>query len=368
MSALFRKCGLLAVAVLLPLLLSGCPKYALTVQVTGQGSVAVDPAGGPYKKNSSVTLTPAPAAGWHFDRWEGDLTGSASPASVVMDAAKTVTAVFVENPFALTILVTGQGTVTADPAGGSHAAGTTVTLTPVPAAGWHFDHWEGDLSGAANPASVVMDAAKTVTAVFAVDQYPLTILVTGQGTVAADPAGNPHTTGTTVTLTPAPAAGWHFDHWEGDLSGSATPGLVVMDAPKTVTAVFAETLYALNVTITGGGTVALNPPGGAYAPGTQVTLSATPDTGWHFDEWQGDLSGGATWIQVTMDAAKSVTAVFEREEYTLTVLPTDGGSVTLDPPGGTYPYETLVTLTPRATASRYGAAHSPGPRSPSPSP
>ena len=65
MSALFRKCGLLAVAVLLPLLLSGCPKYALTVQVTGQGSVAVDPAGGPYKKNSSVTLTPAPAAGWH---------------------------------------------------------------------------------------------------------------------------------------------------------------------------------------------------------------------------------------------------------------------------------------------------------------
>jgi len=119
-----------------------------------------------------------------------------------------------------------------------------------------------------------------------------------------------------------------------------------MDAPKTVTAVFAETLYALNVTITGGGTVALNPPGGAYAPGTQVTLSATPDTGWHFDEWQGDLSGGATWIQVTMDAAKSVTAVFEREEYTLTVLPTDGGSVTLDPPGGTYPYETVVTLTP----------------------
>ena len=47
MSALFRKCGLLAVAVLLPLLLSGCPKYALTVQVTGQGSVAVGPAGGP---------------------------------------------------------------------------------------------------------------------------------------------------------------------------------------------------------------------------------------------------------------------------------------------------------------------------------
>lgn len=93
MSTLFRKCGLLAVAALLPLFLSGCPKYALTVQVTGQGSVAVDPAGGPYKKNTTVTLTPAPAAGWHFDRWEGDLSGTANPAPLVMDAAKTVTAV-----------------------------------------------------------------------------------------------------------------------------------------------------------------------------------------------------------------------------------------------------------------------------------
>jgi ELWxxDGT repeat protein len=224
--------------------------------------------------------------------------------------------------------------------------GTTVTLTPAPAAGWHFDHWEGDLSGNANPASVVMDAAKTVTAVFLEDQFALTVLVTGQGTVTADPAGGPYAAGTTVTLTPVPAAGWHFDHWEGALAGSATPGLVVMDAPKTVTAVFAETLHALNVTITGGGTVTLTPDGGAYAPGTQVTLTATPDTGWHFDQWQGDLSGGATVTQVTMDAAKSVTAVFEREEYTLTVLSTGGGSVTLDPPGGTYPYETEVTLTP----------------------
>ena len=280
MSMFFRKCGFLAVAALVLLSLAGCPppKHALTVQTTGQGSVGVDPAGGPYKK------------------------------------------------------------------------GTTVTLTPAPAAGWHFDHWEGALSGNANPASVVMDGAKTVTAVFAVDQYALTVLVTGQGTVTTAPSGNPHDAGTTVMLTPVPAAGWHFDHWEGALAGNANPASVVMDAAKTVTAVFAEDPYTLNVSITGGGTVSLNPPGGSYDAGTTVTLSAAPSTGWHFDHWEGDLSGGATVNQVTMDASKSVTAVFEREEYTLTVLPTGGGSVTLDPPGGTYPYETVVTLTPNPDA------------------
>jgi hypothetical protein len=152
-----------------------------------------------------------------------------------------------------------------------------------------------------------MDAAKTVTAVFAVDQYPLTILVTGQGTVAADPAGNPHTTGTTVTLTPAPAAGWHFDHWEGDLSGSATPGLVVMDAPKTVTAVFAETLYALNVTTRAGGGCP-QPARRRLRPGTQVTLSATPDTD-AFRRVAGGSVGRRDLDPGDMDAAKSVTAV-----------------------------------------------------------
>ena len=60
----------------------------------------------------------------------------------------------------------GSGTVELNPAGGTYPAGTTVTLTANPAAGYAFDHWSGDLSGSANPATITMDANKNVTAHF----------------------------------------------------------------------------------------------------------------------------------------------------------------------------------------------------------
>ena len=248
--------------------------------------------------------------------------------------------------YALTVQVAGDGTVSVSPSGRTYDAGTTVSLTPVPAANWHFDHWEGALSGNANPAQLVMDADKSVTAVFVLDQYALTLQINGQGTVTADPAGSPYDAGTPVSLTPVPAAGWHFDHWEGALAGNANPAQIVMDTDKSVTAVFVLNQVALNVQVSGGGAVALNPPGGIYDVGATVTLSATPNAGWNFDHWEGDVSGGATVVEVVMDGDKSVTAVFAREEYSLTVVETGGGSVTPDPPGGTYPFETVVTLTP----------------------
>jgi hypothetical protein len=41
-----------------------------------------------------------------------------------------------------------------------------VTLTPVAATGYRFDHWGGDATGSSNPLSLVMSANKTVTACF----------------------------------------------------------------------------------------------------------------------------------------------------------------------------------------------------------
>jgi hypothetical protein len=60
----------------------------------------------------------------------------------------------------------GNGTVALSPAGGSYAAGTTVTLTATPATGSTFTSWTGDLTGVTNPATLVMNSNKSVTANF----------------------------------------------------------------------------------------------------------------------------------------------------------------------------------------------------------
>ncbi|HVP12377.1 MAG TPA: hypothetical protein VMV94_14465 [Phycisphaerae bacterium] len=68
--------------------------------------------------------------------------------------------------YTLSVNITGQGTVTLNPAGGIYDPGTIVTLTANAASGWRFDHWAGALSGSTNPATLLMDGDKSVTAVF----------------------------------------------------------------------------------------------------------------------------------------------------------------------------------------------------------
>ncbi len=69
-------------------------------------------------------------------------------------------------------------------------------------------------------------------------------------------------------------------------------------------------LVELQVTTAGGGTVAKSPDQVAYQPGTVVTVTATPDPGWDFDEWQGDLAGSTNPLNVTLNADVVAQAVF----------------------------------------------------------
>ena len=97
-----------------------------------------------------------------------------------------------------------------------------------------------------------------------------------------------------------------------------------MSAARSVTATFTLNKYTLTVSKTGNGsgTVTSDPAGidcGSdcsedYDYNTLVTLSPTPSPGSTFTGWSGDSSGTGT-CQVTMSAARSVTAEFTLIEY-----------------------------------------------------
>jgi hypothetical protein len=73
----------------------GLPGQKLLACFTiGGGTVELNPPGGLYAANNPVSLTAQPDPGWQFSHWEGDLAGSYSPAMLVMDRYKSVTAVF----------------------------------------------------------------------------------------------------------------------------------------------------------------------------------------------------------------------------------------------------------------------------------
>jgi uncharacterized repeat protein (TIGR02543 family) len=297
-----------------------------------------------------VSLTAHAADGYHFVGWSGDATGITNPVSVTMDAAKHVTATFAINTYALDVSVTGSGSVNKDPDQSVYDHGTLVTLTAVPALGFSFVGWSGDATGSANPTTVTMDAAKHVTATFAINMYSLNLTVVGSGTVAKDPDQASFSHGTVVTLTATPAVGYHFVGWSGDVSGSTNPTTVTMDAVKNVTATFALTTYVLDVSTAGSGTVTRNPDQPDYAPGTVVTLTAAPAAGNSFVGWSGAIAGYTNPQTVTMDGNKSVTAEFTLGGYTLAVTTSgDGtGSVTRNPNYALYAPGSVVTVTATA--------------------
>jgi trimeric autotransporter adhesin len=318
----------------------------LTLNTEGSGTVTANPSQGTYSSGTEVTLTASPEVGWTFDRWEGDLTGNTNPATITMDADKTVTAVFTQNSYTLTVTTTGNGTVAKTPDQAEYLHGTEVTLTATPSSGWVFDRWEGDLTGSTNPASLLMEGNRSVNAVFVEIENILTLNTEGSGTVTADPSQGTYSSGTEVTLTASPeVTGWTFDRWEGDLTGSSNPATITMDADKTVTAVFTQNNYTLTVTTTGNGTVAKAPDQAEYLHGSEVTLTATPSSGWVFDRWEGDLTGNTNPASILMEGNRSVNAVFVEIENILTLNTEGSGTVTADPSQGTYSSGTEVTLT-----------------------
>jgi hypothetical protein len=82
-----------------------------------------------------------------------------------MTSNMSVTATFTQNPYALTVNVVGSGSVNLNSTG-PYQYGDAVLLTATPAYGWVFHFWSGDLSGSANPATIIMISSRSVTAHF----------------------------------------------------------------------------------------------------------------------------------------------------------------------------------------------------------
>jgi uncharacterized repeat protein (TIGR02543 family) len=178
--------------------------YALTVTATN-GTVTKSPNATAYESGTVVALTAVPANGYQFTGWSGDLTGTMNPATITMNSAKSVTANFASQTYALTVTAT-NGTVTKSPNAATYASGTVVMLTAVPATGYQFTGWSGDLTGTMNPASITMNSAKTVTANF-------TAIPSSTGAVTYAEISSPVTVtanNTTVLALPftAPSAGY----------------------------------------------------------------------------------------------------------------------------------------------------------------
>ena len=130
------------------------------------------------------------------------------------------------NAYTLTVSTVGSGSVELNVTGPYHY-GDVVQLTPFPSTDWSFSYWSDDLTGSANPAMLTITGNMVVTATFIQALFTLTVSTVGSGSVELNVTG-PYHYGDVVQLTPFPATGWNFDHWSGDLVGSANPAALTI--------------------------------------------------------------------------------------------------------------------------------------------
>ena len=315
--------------------------YTVTVSNDGNGTGAATPS--TAAAGTTIILTAMPKEGYHFKEWQvisGGVTIKNNKFTMP-DNNVEVKAIFEEDtppaPTEHTVTVTsgGNGTASASPA--KAAAGAEITLSAAPDKGYHLKEWQVE-----SPAGLVItnnkftmpDTNVAIKAIFEEDappaptEFTITVKTDGNGTASASHAKA--VVGTEITLTAKPNKGYHFKEWEV-ISGGVTiknNKFTMPDNNVEVKAIFEEdtppapTEHTVTVTSGGNGTASASPA--KAIAGAEITLSATPDKGYHLKEWQ-VMRGNVTIKddKFTMpDGNVEIKAIFEKDAAPATPAPT----------------------------------------------
>ena len=217
------------------------------------------------------------------------------------------------------------------------AEDATVTITATPNTGYTFSSWSvtktsggaavSVANASANPTTFTMPAeAVTVSATFTKNSYDLDLTNTN-GTCAVTVDGDDWDGssaieyGAAVVITATPSSGYLFDAWDHTLtSPTISSNVISFSMPNEDVAIEAQFVSAASVKsitisdVIEHGTVTAS--ANTAAAGTEITLTATPDTGYSFTSWS--VKNASTDADITVtdnkftmpDANVTVSATF----------------------------------------------------------
>lgn len=262
-----------------------------------------------------------------------------NPAEVVVEPAAT--------QYQLTIVIQGNGTTS--PALGSHTynEGSQVTLTATPAANSHFVSWleNGQVISTEEVTSVTMNGSRTITAVFALNQYAVALQSVPEGVGVQTGAGT-YNHGQVASISTSLPQGYTFIHWkEGENIFSTSPSFqAVITADRQFSAYFAINQYevSLEADPAAGGQVS---GGGIFDYGTEITVTAVPSEGYDFGGWRknGQLVSSQPSYTFTVENEVDLVARFNIRTFQISLAITPQGSGVTSG-AGTYPYGSTATV------------------------
>ena len=289
---------------------------------------------GSYNYNTTATLTAVPNYGYHFTQWSDAVTDNPRTVTVLNNA--TYTAQFAINSYAVGV-TSNNSTMGSVSGSGTYNHNSTATLTATPYYGYHFVQWQD--GNTQNPRTVVVTDSAQYTAQFDYNSYLVTAL-SSNVTLGTATGGGSYNYLSQVALTAVPAPHYHFTMWNDSIEGN--PRTITVTRDTTLTAHFAIDRHTIGVntanatqgTASGSSTVDYN---------TAVWISATPNYGYHFTQWNDSNSSNPRRVVVSQDTV--FTASFAPNQYSATCMANDNSRGSVTTAGGSYNYLTSVTFT-----------------------
>jgi|GEM_PF-1697535 len=243
---------------------------------------------GSFLPGAQVNLNATPNSGWAFVSWtENGMVVSTDPLYGFTAMGSTT---LVANFDQLSYMVStssnpSSGGTTSG--GGAYLSGTQITVGATPNSGWTFVNWTENGVVVSTDPLYGFTAMGNATLVANFDQLSYMVSTSSNppsgGTTSG---GGAYLSGTQITVGATPNSGWTFVNWtENGIVVSTDPlyGFTAM-GNTTLVANFDQLSYMVSTSSNppSGGTTS---GGGAYLSGTQITVGATPNSGWTFVSW-----------------------------------------------------------------------------------
>ena len=276
----------------------------------GTASVVLGPDNRIVRCDSSVVIQATANTGCHFNQWSNGVT--ANPYTLTLVGDSMVTAIFERNIYYLTANVndTLMGAVSM-PLGNSAFYLDTLMVVASPVAHHHVN-WQGQgivaTSASKDTVWVCMDNNYSLTCNFAIDTHTVIVSTNDIARGMVQASGTEFVYGTPCTVSATAYTGYTFQRWSNGVTANPYTFAVMEDVE--LIAIFiapGEETYTVTVSVNDDlmGSVS---GAGNYPYGTQVTIEATANDGYHFAEWSNGNRENPTVI--TLEGDTALTAIF----------------------------------------------------------
>lgn len=249
--------------------------------------------------------------------------------------------------FELIIGVSGNGTTNPTPGTYTYNEGTQVNVSANPAPGSYFVSWTegGEVLSTENVVVVTMNADRSLTAVFALNQYEVELLSVPENVGTQTGAGT-YEHGQAASISTSQPHGYTFIHWkEGNNIFSSSPSFLAnITSDRQFAAHFAVNQYEVKLVAdpAAGGEVS---GGGVFPFGTVVTVTAEEAEGYDFGGWRenGQLVSSELSYTFVVEKDRNLNARFNIRSYQVSLQVTPQGSGVVSG-AGTYVHGTTANV------------------------